>query len=79
MILDEVKAYLRVYDEHSDGLIQAMIDTAKELVEGSTGQEYNDSKLENMCIKLLVRHWYDNEQDDVPYGIQTMMTQIEYK
>lgn len=79
MLLDEVKIFLRVYDDHSDELIQAMIDTAIELVEGSTGKEFDESNLEKLCVKLLVRHWYDNETEDIPFGIQTMMTQIEYK
>jgi len=78
-MLDEVKVFLRVYDDHSDDLIQVLIDTAKELVEGSTGKEFDDSNLEKMCVKLLVRHWYDNGQNDVPFGIKTMMTQIEYE
>lgn len=77
-MLEETKEFLRVYDDHSDALIQAMIDEAKELIEGSTGKEFNNTNLEKLCVKLLVRHWYDNEQNDVPYGIQTMMTQIEY-
>ncbi len=79
MFIDEVKAFLRVIDDHSDELIQTLIDTAEELVEGATGQEYEGTNLENMCVKLLVRHWYDTEEKDVPFGIQTLMTQIEYK
>ncbi len=79
MMIDEVKLFLRVYDDNSDELIDVFIDTAKELVEGSTGRKFEGTNLEKMCVQLLVRHWYDQETTDIPYGIQTMMTQIEYK
>jgi len=81
MLLEEVKEYLRVYDNHSDALIQAMIDGAIEVIEGATGNEFKEdnlTELEKLCVKLLVKHWYDNETEDVPFGIQTIMTQLEY-
>lgn len=78
-MLDSVKDFLRVYDSHNDFIISELIETAKELVEESSGKPYGDSALENMCIKLLVRHWFDNDTDEVPYGVQTMLTHIEYR
>lgn len=79
-MLEEVKEFLRVYDDHNDAIIQAMIDSAIEVIEGATGHEFGNSNdaLERMCVKLLVRHWFDNETEDIPYGIQTIMTQLEY-
>lgn len=78
-MLENVKEFLRVHDHHNDGIINDLIETAKSLVEESTGKEYGDTHLESLCVKLLVRHWFDNETDEVPYGVQTMLTQIEYR
>lgn len=78
-MLESVKDFLRVTDFHNDLIIGELIETAKELVEESTGKEYGSTALENMCIKLLVRHWFDSETDEVPYGVQTLLTQIEYR
>lgn len=78
-MLESVKDFLRIADNANDVIIDELIETAKELVEESTGKEYGNSALENLCIKLLVRHWFDSETDEVPYGVQTLLTQIEYR
>jgi len=61
MTLEEIKNYLRIDYNNDDNLIQSLITAARSLVEEKTGKTYKpDSELWNLCIKLLVAHWYEN-------------------
>ncbi len=78
-LLESVKLHLRVDGVDSDPILLELIETAKEYIFETTGKEYKSSEIENLCIKLLVEHWYDGTDRDVPHGIQSMLTHIEYK
>lgn len=78
-LLESVKLHLRVDGSEIDLILSELIETAKEYILESTGKEYTgSSEIENLCIKLLVGHWFDNHNRDVPFGIRSMLTHIEY-
>ena len=79
-LLDSVKLYLRMDDiDHDDLLLTELIETAKEYICDSTGVSFSGTAIEKLCVKLLVGYWFDGHEKDVPYGIQSMLTHIEYK
>lgn len=78
-ILEDVKLYLRVDGVDSDPIILELIETAKEYIFETTGKEYAGSNIEKLCIKLLAQHWFDGYENDIPHGVDSMLTHIEYK
>lgn len=78
MLLESVKSHIRVDGSEYDLIILELIETAKEYIFESTGREYAESEIENLCIKLLVKHWFDGGDRDLPHGINSMLTHIEY-
>lgn len=77
--LDSIKLFLRVDGTDNDEIVQELILHAVAYVVSSTGQLFQESnQLQIMCVKLLVRHWFDGNERDVPYGIQSLLTQISY-
>jgi len=61
-LLDSVKEYLRIdSDMEEDVQINALITAAKKYISEQSGKKYmEDDEVWNICIKLLVAHWYDN-------------------
>ncbi|WP_196606501.1 head-tail connector protein [Pectinatus frisingensis] len=87
MDLNYVKNYLRIDADltDDDALIQGLTDAAQEYIQNQTGKQYNDDKVWNVCICLLVSHWYDNRQlnpaktgtlDEYPHSVTALITHI---
>lgn len=64
MELSYIKNYMRIDEDltDDDALIQGLMDAAQQYIAAQTGKQYNNDKLWNVCICLLVAHWYDNRQ-----------------
>ena len=63
MEVDAVKTYLRIDDDmvDDDELSQSLMDAAVEYIQNQTGKHYTkDDNVWNVCIRLLVAHWYSN-------------------
>ena len=74
MTLEEAKLYLRVDTDDDDTLIQALITAAESYVKQQTGKikktvvvdgeptetDIATDELYNLCVKLLLAHWYEN-------------------
>lgn len=87
MDLNYVKDYLRIDEDITDDdvLIQGLIDAAIEYVTNQTGKQYNDDKIWNVCICLLVNHWYSNRQlnpdkpgtlSEFPHSVSALINHI---
>lgn len=77
--LENVKLFLRVDGTDNDDIINDLIEYAMAYVQRTTGQTVDlVDPLNRMAIKLLVRHWFDGNDEDVPYGINSILTQIKY-
>lgn len=77
--LESVKLFLRVDGEDNDDIIQDLINYAIAYVERTTGHSFLETdNLHRMVVKLLVRHYFDNYDSDVPFGIMSILTQIKY-
>lgn len=85
--LQQAKTYLKVDDDITDDdeLISGMITAAEEYVERSTGKTNDNSSLYDLCIKLLVVHWYENRAiysqksgnvQDIPHSVTQMLIHI---
>lgn len=62
MNVNYIKNYLKVDADltEDDDLIQSLSDAAQQYIQAQTGKQYNNDKVWNVCICLLVAHWYDN-------------------
>jgi uncharacterized phage protein (predicted DNA packaging) len=74
MTLEEAKNYLRVDTDDDDALIRALITAAESYVKQQTGKikkivvvdgeptetDIATDELYNLCVKLLLAHWYEN-------------------
>lgn len=76
-LLDDVKGFARIDGEESDPILADLIETAQAYITQTTGVKYQGSKLEDLCVKLLVKAWFDNEE--VPPGVVCLLQNIEYK
>lgn len=77
--LDNVKLFLRVDGTDNDDIIQDFTNYAIAYVERTTGRSFLETdNLHRMVVKLLVRHYYDNNDSDIPFGIMSILTQIKY-
>ena len=84
MDLNYVKNYLRIDADltDDDALIQGLTDAAQEYIQNQTGKQYNDDKVWNVCICLLVSHWYDNRQltsqknNELPHSVSALINHI---
>lgn len=66
--LEAAKQYLKLDADivEDDDLIEGLIEGANEYIEQCTGKRNDDSKLYDLCIKLLVAHWYENRATFYP-------------
>jgi uncharacterized phage protein (predicted DNA packaging) len=87
MTLDDVKNYIKVDSDLTDDdvLIQSLMDAAQEYIVNQTGKQYNNDKVWDVCICLLVSHWYDNRQlnpaktgnlAEYPHSVTALITHI---
>ena len=77
--LESVKLFLRVDGKSNDYIIQDLTENAIAYVERTTGRSFLvDNQLHRMVVKLLVRHYFDNHDADIPFGVESILTQIKY-
>lgn len=77
--LSSVKLFLRIDGTHNDDIIQDLTSYAIAYVERTTGRSFLETDhLHRMAVKLLVRHYFDNHDSDIPFGVMSILTQIKY-
>lgn len=80
MTLSDVKLYLRVDTTADDALITSLMTAAESYIKQTTGKTLkgtaaiNTDELYNLCVKLMVAHWYENRAVQSP----TNLTKIDY-
>ena len=66
MELTEIKDYLRVDHNDEDVLLMSLLAAAESYIKQTTGKTLkgtaaiNTDELYNLCVKLMVAHWYEN-------------------
>jgi uncharacterized phage protein (predicted DNA packaging) len=62
--LDKAKNYLRIDADitDDDDLVNNLILAAENYVEQTTGKKNNDNPTYDLCVMLIVAHWYENRQ-----------------
>lgn len=84
--LEDAKAYLKVDEDitEEDTLIESLIEAAEQYVEQSTGKQ-NTGGLYDLCVKLLVAHWFENRAafspkpgtiSELPHSVTALMQHI---
>lgn len=77
--LDNVKLFLRVDGTENDDIILDLTEYAIAYVERTTGRSVTlEDPLHRMVVKLLIRHYFDELDEDIPFGIHSILTQIRY-
>lgn len=80
-ILDEIKLYARIDEDYNE--IPTFISAAEEYLNNAGITKNYNSDLYNLCIKMLVKHWYDNREIttnkpiEIPYGITCIINQLQ--
>jgi len=77
-LLKEVKEFLRIDGDDHDSNLTGLIVAAKEYIKGATGKEYSGLPLETLCLKLIMTHWFDQETRQIPHGVNSILTQLQY-
>ena len=60
--LEKAKNYLKIDDDITEDneLITTLINAAGNYIQQSTGKRNNDNPTYDLCILLIVAHWYEN-------------------
>lgn len=85
--LEQAKNYLKLDSDivEDDELITSLIDAAANYVEQSTGKKNAENPTYDLCIKLLVAHWYENRAiysakpgsiNDIPHSVTQLLIHI---
>lgn len=85
--LEQAKNYLKLDSDivEDDELITSLIDAAANYVEQSTGKKDAGNPTYDLCIKLLVAHWYENRTiysakpgaiNDIPHSVTQLLIHI---
>lgn len=85
--LEQAKNYLKLDSDivEDDELITSLIDAAANYVEQSTGKKNAGNPTYDLCIKLLVAHWYENRAiysaepgaiNDIPHSVTQLLIHI---
>lgn len=85
MTLDDAKLYLKVDTSDDDALIQSLITAAETYIKQQTGKtkkivgaeekDISTDDLYNLCVKLLVAHWYENRG---PEAVGTVVARFSH-
>lgn len=85
MDLEEVKLWLRIDHDEEDGLIEMLIESAKNYFKNATGYELNGDPQAKLFCLVLITDWYENRDlvghrvsEKVRFTIQSMLTQLTY-
>ena len=85
--LEDAKTYLKIDTDitDEDALLESLIDGANEYIEQCTGKRNDDSSLYDLCIKLLVAHWFENRAtlntkpgtwEEMPHAVTALLKHI---
>lgn len=85
--LEQAKNYLKVDSDITadDELITSLISAASDYVEKTTGKRADGSELCELCMKMLVAHWYENRSvfspkpgaiNVLPHTVTALLTHI---
>lgn len=74
LTVEEIKKYLRIDNDEEDLLIEGQMKAAMRYIEKTTGKTYQeDDEVWNVCVKMLVAHWYENR------GVQSSRGNVKYE
>lgn len=76
--LEQAKNYLKIDSDitDDDNLVTSLINAAGDYVKRTTGKintNANSSQLYDLCVKMLVAHWYETELRIVQSREQSMI------
>lgn len=80
MTLDDMKLYLHVDGIDEEDTISSLMVAAESYVQQTTGKtlkgtaNINTDELYNLCVKLMVAHWFENRAVQSP----TTLTNFDY-
>lgn len=87
MLLEEIKLYLKIYDDSDDVEINSFIIAAENYLKnaGVVTESLSDNELYKLAVKMLVAHWYDNrgietssKVSNISLSINALITQLKY-
>lgn len=84
MNIEDIKQYLRLDDDSDDLLLDGLIFAAKNYMSNAGVQEKNEENdLYDLCIKLLVSHWYENREvtgttNKLAFSLESIIVQLKY-
>lgn len=89
MELTEIKNYLKVDHNDEDVLLMSLLAAAESYIKQTTGKTLkgtaaiNTDELYNLCVKLMVAHWYENRAvqspsatNDFSFSVQALINHI---
>lgn len=89
MELTEIKLYLRIDTTAEDTLLTSLLAAAESYIKQTTGKTLkgtaaiNTDELYNLCVKLMVAHWYENravqtqtQLNSFDFSVQTLLNHI---
>lgn len=88
--LEQAKNYLKIDSDitDDDNLVTSLINAAGDYVKRTTGKintNANSSQLYDLCVKMLVSHWYENRAaysskpgaiNDIPHTVTALLIHI---
>lgn len=87
MLLEEIKLYLRIYDNSEDVEINSLILAADSYFKnaGVNIETLRDNELYKLAVKMLVAHWYDNrgietsnKMNEISLSLKSLIIQLKY-
>ena len=99
MTLDDMKLYLKVDADEEEDIISSLMTAAESFIQRSAGKTkvatgvdelgvttyaaISTDELYNLCVKLMVAHWYENravqattQLNDFSFSVQALMNHI---
>ena len=82
-MLEEIKEYMRIDEDHEDILIQTLITSAEIYLSNAGVIVGYENPLYGLAVKLLVLHWYENREvigdaKKLAYSLDNIITQLAY-
>lgn len=89
MELTDIKEFLKIDNDAEDALLDSLLVAAESYIKQTTGKTLkgtaaiNTDELYNLCVKLMVAHWYENRAVQSPtslvnfdYSVQALINHI---
>lgn len=83
MTLETIKEYLKVDHCYEDTLITSLLAAAESYIKQTTGKTLkgtaaiNTDELYNLCVKLMVAHWYENRAVQSPTQLSSVTHSVD--